>query len=156
MWWEKILQWLFSHVFIVREIFSFFKFLLLNPKSSLLERLMHWKLWDSITCYFEYFSWPRIWEIVPDYIKKVTNLKNLDWKKIMELRRQSMQVMQKVPTTSCFFITCLLIFYTAYLIIFMSNFYFIFESILNQSFFLLQFFNPVGKNHEYLQKFVLG
>ena len=67
----------------------------------------------------------------------------------MESRKLSMQVMQKVLTASWFFIT----FYAAYFIIFKSHFYL---SILNRFCILVQFFNPVGKNHVYLQEFVLG
>ena len=60
-----------------------------------------------------------------------------------------MQVMQKVLTTSWFFIT----FYAAYFIRSKSHFYL---PILNRFCLLLYFFNPVGKNHVYLQEFVLG
>ena len=47
---------------------------------------------------------------MPDYIKKVTILRNLNLKKTMEYRQFPMQVMQKVPAKGCFYITCLLIF----------------------------------------------
>ena len=53
-----------------------------------------------------------------------------------------MQVMQKIRTASCFFITSLLVFYAACLIIFKSHFYFIFEYILNYFRLLLQAFDP--------------
>ena len=56
------------------------------------------------TCYFEHFLEPRIWEIVPDCIKKVEDLglRTLNRKETMESRKLFMQVMQKVLTTSCF------------------------------------------------------
>ena len=61
----------------------------------------------------------------------------------------------KVLTTSWFFITWLLIFYATYFfIIFKLHLYF-FKSILNKFCFLSSFFNPVVKNHVYLQQFVL-
>ena len=43
-------------------------------------------------------------------------------------------VIQKVLTTSLFFVTYILIFYAAYFIIFMCYFYAVLESILNQYF----------------------
>ena len=55
----------------------------------------------------------------------------------MESGKQFMQAMQKFATTSYFFIICLLFSYAVYFIIFMSHFYFAFESILNQSYLLL-------------------
>ena len=73
----------------------------------------------------------------------------------MESWKLSMQVMRKVLTTS-WFITCLLIFYEVYFIIFMSYIYFVFKSILYLSCLLLYFFNQLGKGLVYLRQFVLN
>ena len=55
-----------------------FKFWILNPKVSLLQRLHIGRFETQITCDFENFLGPVICEIVPDYIKKVTILRNLN------------------------------------------------------------------------------
>ena len=61
--------------------------------------------------------------------------------------------MQTFLTTCWFFITCLLIFYAAYFIMFKSHFCFVnFKSVLSFICLLLQFLNPVDKNHLYLQE----
>ena len=71
------------------------------------------------------FVGPRIWEIVPDCIKRSNNLIEFKLKiKTMESKKLSMHVMQKVLTTSWFFVTCLLIFCAAYFVIFQSHIYF--------------------------------
>ena len=57
----------------------------------------------------------------------------------MESRKLSIQVMQMVFTTGWCLITCLLIFYAACSVIFLSQFYFVFKSFLNQSLLLLYF-----------------
>ena len=68
-------------MFRVGEIFSFFNF------GFWIQKFSYWNFWRienfeiQITCYFEQFLEPRIWEIVPDYIKEVTVLRNLNWKK---------------------------------------------------------------------------
>ena len=84
------------------------------------------------------FLGPRIWEI-----------RN----KTMESRKLSMQVMQKVLTRSWLFIACLLIF-MQHILSYISHIFIL--SILNRFVFYCNFFNPVGKNHVYLQEFVLG
>ena len=63
--------------------------------------------------------------------------------------------MQKALPASWFFITCLLIIYAAHFIIFMSNFYFVFKSTLNQCCHC-NFVNLVGKNHVYFQDLYLN
>ena len=67
----------------------------------------------------------------------------------MERGEVSMQAVQTFLTTSWVFITCLLIFYAAYFIIFKSHFCFVnFKSVLS----FIAIFNPVDKNHLYLQE----
>ena len=88
----------------------------------------------------------RIWEIVSDYIKKSKSFQEFKLKlKTMEPRKLSKQVMQKVLTT-IFFITCLLIFYAGYFIIFKSHFLFC------QFCLLLQLFKPSRQKPRILAK----
>ena len=79
------------------------------------------------------FVGPRIWEIVPDCVKRSNNLIEFKLKiKTMESKKLSMHVTQKVLTTSWFFVTCLLIFCAAYFVIFQSHIYFAnFKSVLS-------------------------
>ena len=49
----------------------------------------------------------RIWEIVPDYIKKSNSFEKFKLKiKLWKPRKLSMQAVQKVLTASLFFVTC--------------------------------------------------
>ena len=63
-----------------------------------------------------------------------------------------MQVMQKVLTTSWFFITCLLIF-MQHILLYLRHIFIL--SILNRFCLLLHCLNPVGKKHVYSQEFVI-
>ena len=91
----------------------------------------------QITYCFEYFLEPRIWEIVPDCIKKVTALRISNWKKNYGIQKTVHAGCAKGSYRRLFYIICLLIFYAAYFIIFVSFFHFVLESILNQSCLLL-------------------
>ena len=133
--WKNTAFWpeFFSNVFIVREIFYFFW--LLNLKISLQERPTHWKLWDSNNLLL--FTFFKTSNLCQGTLKITIALRNLNWK-------QSYGIRKTVPVTaSWFFITCLLIFYTACFMIFVSHFsfvYFVFKSVSKQSCLLLEFF----------------
>ena len=92
------------------------------------------------------FLGPRIWKIVPDYIKKSNSFEEFKLK--IKLWNP-----ENCPCRLCKRFLPQVGFLELFMQHILSYFYL---SILNRFCLLLQFFNPVGKNHVYLQEFVLG
>ena len=106
----------------------------------------------QINCYFEHFLRPRIRKIVPDYIKKVTALRNLDWEK-------KLWNPENWPCRLCKRFLPQVVFCNMPVNFLCSVFYYSYVTFLFYSwinFKLVYCFNPVDINPTYLQEFVLG
>ena len=79
-------------------------------KITLLERLAHRELWNwNNLRLWTFFRTYNLWKCAGLHLKS-NIFEEFKLKKAMGSRKLLMQVMQKVPTEGCFYITCLFIF----------------------------------------------
>ena len=158
MWCEWILHSNknYFHLCLFFVFFFNFDFWIQKFPNYNVSRIENFKI--QTTCYFEYFLEHRIWEIVPDCIKKVTALRILNWKKNYGIQKTDhvgyvpVKFLPKVVFYNMPVIFLCSIFYHFYVTFWFCS-WINFKSVLS---FIVIFFNSVGKNYAYLQELVLA